>query len=97
MYYKQRATWAARTAARAADRSDHFGRLLSYSTVYSDSTYIQGTRVTTGYMRGVCTGGGYNISTKLLYIELSRSSNGYFKPLLDPGGGFTSETAARRF
>jgi hypothetical protein len=27
---------------------------------------------------------------KLLYIELSRSSNGYFKPLLDPGGGFTS-------
>jgi hypothetical protein len=36
---------------------------------------------------------------KLLYlhIELSRSSNGYFKPLLDPGGGFNSENAARRF
>jgi hypothetical protein len=34
---------------------------------------------------------------KLLSIELSRSSNGFFKPLLDPGGGFTSETAARRF
>jgi hypothetical protein len=34
---------------------------------------------------------------KLLYIELSRISNGYFKPLLDPGGGFNSETAARRF
>jgi hypothetical protein len=36
---------------------------------------------------------------KLLYIELysSRSSNGYFKPLLDPGGSFNSETAARRF
>jgi hypothetical protein len=34
---------------------------------------------------------------KLLYIELSRSSNGFFKPLLDAGGGFTSETAARRF
>ena len=34
---------------------------------------------------------------KLLYLELSRSSNGFFKPLLDPGGGFTSETAARRF
>jgi hypothetical protein len=37
---------------------------------------------------------------KLLYIELSRSSSGYFKPLLDPGGGFASaasETAARRF
>jgi hypothetical protein len=34
---------------------------------------------------------------KLLYIELSRSSNGYFKPLLDPGGGFISETAVRRF
>jgi hypothetical protein len=34
---------------------------------------------------------------KLLYIELSRCSNGYFKPLLDPGGGFTSETAARQF
>jgi hypothetical protein len=30
---------------------------------------------------------------KLLYIELSRSSDGYFKPLLNPGGGFTSETA----
>ena len=34
---------------------------------------------------------------KLFYIELSRTSNGYFKPLLDPGGGFTSETAAQRF
>jgi hypothetical protein len=34
---------------------------------------------------------------KLLYLELSRSSDGYFKVLLDPGGGFTSETAARRF
>ena len=29
---------------------------------------------------------------KLLYLELSRSSNGYFKPRLDPGGGFRSET-----
>jgi hypothetical protein len=32
----------ARTIARAADRSDrsdHFGRLLGYSTVHSDSTY----------------------------------------------------------
>ena len=34
---------------------------------------------------------------KLLYLELSRSSNGFLKPLLDPGGGFTYETAARRF
>lgn len=34
---------------------------------------------------------------KLLYLELSRSSNGFFKVLLDPGGGFTSETATRRF
>jgi hypothetical protein len=33
----------------------------------------------------------------ILHIELPRSSNGYFKPLLDPGGGFTSETAARWF
>jgi hypothetical protein len=32
---------------------------------------------------------------KLLYIELSRSPNGYFKPLLGPGGGFTSEIAVR--
>jgi hypothetical protein len=32
---------------------------------------------------------------KLLHnTELSRSSSGYFKPLLDPGGGFNSETAA---
>jgi hypothetical protein len=30
---------------------------------------------------------------KLLYIGPSRSPNGYFKPLLDPGGGFRSETA----
>ena len=30
-----------------------------------------------------------------VYIELSRSSSGYFKPLLDPDGGFTSETAVR--
>jgi hypothetical protein len=29
----------------------------------------------------------------LLHLELSRSSIGYFKPLLDPGGGFASETA----
>jgi hypothetical protein len=30
------------------------------------------------------------------HVELSRSSNGYFnfKPLLGPGDGFTSETAA---
>jgi hypothetical protein len=34
---------------------------------------------------------------KLLWIELSRSSNGHFKPLLDPGDRFNSETAARRF
>ena len=34
---------------------------------------------------------------KLLCLGLSRSSNGFFKPLLDPGGGFTSETAARWF
>ena len=27
---------------------------------------------------------------KLLYIEPSRSSNGLFEPLLDPGGGLTS-------
>jgi hypothetical protein len=32
----------------------------------------------------------------LYVLQLSRSSNGDFKPLLDPGGGFTSETAARR-
>jgi hypothetical protein len=34
---------------------------------------------------------------KLLYLELPRSSNGFFKPLLDQDGGFTSETAVRRF
>jgi hypothetical protein len=34
---------------------------------------------------------------KLLYLEFSRSSNGFLKPLLDPGGGFTSKTAAWRF
>ena len=33
---------------------------------------------------------------KLLYTGLSRSSNGYFKPLLDPGGGFRSETAVTK-
>jgi hypothetical protein len=33
---------------------------------------------------------------KLLYLELPRNSNGFFKPLLDPGGGLTTETAARR-
>jgi hypothetical protein len=27
---------------------------------------------------------------KLLHVELSRSSSGYFKPSLDPGGGFTA-------
>jgi hypothetical protein len=34
---------------------------------------------------------------KLLYLELSSSSNGFLKPLLDPDDGFTSETAERRF
>jgi hypothetical protein len=34
---------------------------------------------------------------KLLCLELSRSLSGYLKVLLDPGGGFASETAARRF
>jgi hypothetical protein len=34
---------------------------------------------------------------KLLYLGLSRSLSGYFKPLRDPGGGSTSETAARQF
>jgi hypothetical protein len=33
---------------------------------------------------------------KLLYLELSRSPSGFLKVILDPGGGFTSETAARR-
>ena len=33
---------------------------------------------------------------KLLYLELPRSSNGFFKPLLDPGGGFRSETAVTK-
>ena len=34
---------------------------------------------------------------KLLYLELSRGSNGFLKPLLDPDDGFASETAERRF
>jgi hypothetical protein len=34
---------------------------------------------------------------KLLYLELSRSSNGIFKLLPDPGDRFISKTAARRF
>jgi hypothetical protein len=35
---------------------------------------------------------------KLLYLELSRSSNGFFLVLLGPGGSYTTpETAARRF
>jgi hypothetical protein len=33
---------------------------------------------------------------KLLYLEPSRSPNGFFKPLLDPDDGFNSETAERR-
>jgi hypothetical protein len=33
---------------------------------------------------------------KLLYIEPPRSSNGHFKPLLDPGGGFRIETAVTK-
>jgi hypothetical protein len=31
---------------------------------------------------------------KLLYLELSRISNGFFKPLRGSSGGFTFETAA---
>jgi hypothetical protein len=36
---------------------------------------------------------------KLLYrhLELSGSSNGYFLPLPDPGGGFASETAVELY
>jgi hypothetical protein len=33
---------------------------------------------------------------KLLYLQLSRSPNGFFKPLLDPGGGFRSEMAVTK-
>ena len=33
------------------------------------------------------------IEKLLYYLELSRSSSGYFKPLLDPGGSFASKTA----
>jgi hypothetical protein len=33
---------------------------------------------------------------KLLYIEISRSPNGFFEPVLDPGGGLNFETAERR-
>jgi hypothetical protein len=80
---------------------------------------MQGAWSTTGYMRGVCTGGGIisvpviqvgplgyfvniSITTPIVsalknYIEVSRNPNGYSKQLLDPGGGFTSETAKRRF
>jgi hypothetical protein len=32
---------------------------------------------------------------KLLYLELPRRFNGFLKALLDPGGRFASETAAR--
>ena len=34
---------------------------------------------------------------KLVYLELLRSPSELLKALLDPGGGFTSETVARRF
>jgi hypothetical protein len=34
---------------------------------------------------------------KLINLELSRIPNGFLKVLLGPGGGFTSETAARKF
>jgi hypothetical protein len=33
---------------------------------------------------------------KLLYIELSISANGHFKPPLDPDGRFASETTNHR-
>jgi hypothetical protein len=38
-------------------------------------------------------------SRRLIARSFSFNFNGYLKPLwlLDPGGGFTSETAARRF
>jgi hypothetical protein len=34
---------------------------------------------------------------KLFYIELFNSSNGFLKPLLDPGDGSNTETAERWF
>jgi hypothetical protein len=33
---------------------------------------------------------------KLLHTELPRSPSGFFKPPLDPGGGFRSETAVTK-
>jgi hypothetical protein len=33
---------------------------------------------------------------KILYTELARSSNGYFKPLLDPGAGLTVVSEVKR-
>jgi hypothetical protein len=39
----------------------------------------------------------YTTDPEHTYLGLPRSHNGFFKVHLDPGGGFTSETAARRF
>jgi hypothetical protein len=41
----------------------------------------------------------YSITTPIVTtpIVTALSSSRFFKPLLDPGGGFTSKTAARRF
>jgi hypothetical protein len=67
-----------------------YGALYDASDVNSSST--PGAFCTYFYNHAHCPRLG-----ELLYIELSKSFNGYFKPLLNPGGDFTSETAARRF
>ena len=75
--------------------------MLYYTFLYGSATlYFSGFH--SGRTPGVFYKYFYNHAhrprlEKLLQIELSRSSNGYFKPLLHPGGGFTSETAERRF
>jgi hypothetical protein len=83
-----------RTPQRAADRRTR-GGALHYGWAYiSDIEQVWAPQLFYTYF--------YNHAhrlrlEKLLYIELSRSSNGFFKPLLDPDDRFNSETAERRF
>ena len=47
------------------------------------------------YNKMTAAPGTGTVLKKLLYPELSRITNGRFKPFLDPGGGFISETTVQ--
>ena len=73
--------------ARGIETSQH-----EYNISHFDSSWTPGVFYTNFYYQARRLR-----LEKLLHLKLSRSFNGFVKVLLDPGGGFATENAARRF